>query len=288
MSEEAEAKAPEPVNLEAPVADDKAKEAPKADEAKEGDKPDTEAADRAKADEGDDEDKKKERLSGSERQKRKAQRLAQELAQRDAELAELRQRLQGDGQREAKPGIDREPTEQDFPSDYLAYERAKIAWDVRQAIRSENEARDSTRRNAQATESRMELVDEYAEAADVARERIPDFDQVVAKVNIKIPNELADEILSAGQKGPLISYYLAQNPDKLAQLVNMTGKELAREVGRIESRVHLPQAKKATDASPPPSTVKGGAAPAFDPFKSDDMAAYVKWRQGGGGTKASA
>lgn len=269
--------ADEPVNLEAPAPeapkDEPAKE-PATDDAKpEGDEP-----------EGDEPEKKK--PSGSERLKRQKQRLAEELATERARREDLERRL-GGGQEQpnAKPGIDREPREDDFPSDYFAFERAKTAWEVRQAIRAERESEDHVRRQARSNESRMELIDDYAEHVDTVRERVPDFDQVVGKATAKISDELADEILSAGSKGPLISYYLAQNPNKLTELNSLSGKALAREVGRIEARVHLPQAKRATEASPPPSIPKGGASPAFDPFKTDDMDAYVKWRKAGGGTR---
>lgn len=277
----------EPVDLNAPPIEAPKTETPidAATETKtevEGDKP-------VIAEEGDDEKQaeEKRKLSGSERQKRKAARLAGELAESQRVNEELLRRIQGnqDQQKSGVPGVSREPTESDFPNDYFAFERAKTAWEVRQAVRSERETDLQTRRRAQQVESRMELVDEYADALDEVKSRVTDFDQVVSKVNVKIPDELADEILQAGKKGPLISYFLAQNPDKLAQLVTMSGKELAREVGRIEARVHLPKSKAATEASPPPTIPKGGAAAAFDPFKSNDMNAYVEWRKKGGGKR---
>lgn len=227
------------------------------------------------------------RPSGSERQKRKAERLAMELAEERAKREDLERRLSGGDPKQGKPGVDREPSEQDFPNDYFAYERAKVAWEVRQAIREERGVDDRRRSEYQRNQARMEAVEDYAENLDRVKERIPDFDAVVSKANVKIPDELADEILSVGEKAPLITYYLAQNPAKLAELVNMTGKALAREVGRIEGRVHMPQAKKATEASPPPSIPRGGASPVVDLAKTDSMEAYIKARKAGVGGKAS-
>jgi hypothetical protein len=285
MSDEGNALAVEPVDLNAPPVEPKPETAPPPQEGDAPIEPAVEVADEAE----DKEAEEKRKLNGSERQKRKAQRLAGELAEAQRVNEELLRRIQGSNetQKSGKPGVDREPNENDFPGDYFAFERAKTSWDVRTAIRQERETEMQSRRQAQHVESRMEMVDDYAEAVDKVRQRIPDFDKVVQSVNIKVPNELADEILSAGDKAPLISYFLAQNPDKLMQLAGMTGKELAREVGRIEARVHMPKAKTATEASPPPNIPKGGAAPAFNPFKSDDMDAYVKWRAAGGGKKAS-
>jgi hypothetical protein len=264
----------EPAAIEAPVT--------QAD--KPADKP-AEAATDKPADEGETERRKP---SGSERLKRQKERLAAELAAERAKREDLERRFGGNEQHDPKPGVDREPKEDDFPNDYFAYQRAQNAWEVRQAVRAERERDDQIRQRAKAQESQLELADEYADHAETARERIPDFDDVVSKVShIGISPELAEEIFSAGSKGPLISYYLAQHPEKLRELQSMNGKALAREVGRIAERVHLPQSKKATEASPPPNIPKGGAVPAFDPFKTDDMSAYVKWRQGGGGKRAS-
>jgi hypothetical protein len=52
---------------------------------------------------------------------------------------------------------------------------------------------------------------------------------------------------------------------------------LAREIGRLESRLYLPTARTVTAASPPLADVRGGAAPVFDPHKTDDMDAFASW-----------
>lgn len=239
--------------------------------------------------EDDEEKEERKRESGSQRLRRRLAAVAAEAAEKDRIIEELRRGSSGEGNNDARPGIDREPREDDFPNDYFAFERAKTAWETRQAVRAEFQTQEDVRRRAQLNEARLELREEYEDGLQRARERIPDFDQVMkAMGGVTVPDSLVEEIVAAGKKGPVLAYHLAKNPDDLQRLAGLSGKELAREVGRLEGRVHLPQPKKATEATTPLSQPKGGAAPAFDPFKSDDMSAYVKWRQSGGGKKASA
>lgn len=271
-----------PPPAETPIA-----EAPESKEPEQQQKPETETKQPVEEtpDTVSDEPEKK-KLSGSERLKRQKERLAAELAAERARREELERRLSAQPAPEQKPGVDREPNEDDFGGNWVAYQSAKTAWEVRKALREERAREEQLLAQAKAQEAQLELADEYAEHAETVRERIPDFDEVIARASgIEVSPELVEEIFSAGPKGPLISYYLAQHPEKLRELQKLSGKALAREVGRIEARVHLPQPKKATEATPPLTLPKGGAAPAFDPFKTDDMDAYVKWRQSGGGKK---
>lgn len=234
-------------------------------------------------------DGEKKNVPGSQKLKRRLQLIEQEFAATQQELEILRrEREQAQQQRQqpsqGRPGIDREPTEQDFAGDYLAYERAKIAWDVRQSVRDElkgtiDQERSQREQRAQ-TERQRERVLAYEENADVARERIPDFDKVVnSATDLKLKPDVVEELL-ASEKSALLQYHLAKNPDKVRELNAMNVRELAREIGRLEARVHLPTPKKATEASAPPSTVKGAASPPVDAQAGpDDMNAYVAWRR---------
>jgi hypothetical protein len=230
-------------------------------------------------------DEGKKNIPGSQRLKRRLQLIEQEHSQALQELETLRrERQQPQQQNQGKPGIDREPTEADFPNDYFAYERAKTAWEVRQSVRDEIRGQVQQERNSRAEQQRAEIQRErliaYEENKETARERIPDFDKVVSSAtDIVLKNEVIEELL-ASDKSALLQYHLAKNPDKARELNGMSGRELAREIGRLESRVHLPTPKKATEATPPPTEIKGGAAPQPDPqFGPDDMNAYAAWRR---------
>lgn len=226
----------------------------------------------------------KKNVPGSQRLKRRLQLIEQEHMQTLQELETLRREKAAPAPQQQKPGIDREPTEQDFPNDYFAFERARTAWDVRQSVRDEIRGQIQQDRNGQAErvqqEARRERLIAYEENKETARERIPDFDKVVSSAaDVVLKNEVVEELL-ASDKSALLQYHLAKNSEKARDLNGMSGRELAREIGRLEARVHLPTPKKATEASAPPTEIKGGAAPQPDPKSGpDDMNAYVAWRK---------
>jgi hypothetical protein len=227
----------------------------------------------------------KKRVPGSQRLKRRLELIEHDYLAQQTELETLRrEREQAAPKTDGKPGVDREPTEADFPNDWFSYQDAKTAWTVRQATRDEiNRARDEQRRassEAVQVERQRERLESYHENAAEVRERIPDFDKVVnAATAVNVKPELKDEILSS-DKSALLQYHLAKNPEKVKELNSLSGRELAREIGRLEARVHLPTAKRATEATPPPSEVRGAAAtPVNAQTGPDDMNAYVAWRR---------
>jgi hypothetical protein len=243
--------------------------------AAEGDAVEQTEGDKPEGDDDDGDKPEKKKPSGAERNKRRLQLVQAELDRLSRENDELR-RPKAEN-KEGRPGIDREPTEADFPNDFFAYERSKTAWEVRQAIREETGRRHQERHQELQREIHAERLEAYEDNKTLARERIPDFDKVISTSGqINVSDELAAELL-ASEKPALLQYHLAKNPDKIRELNGMTGRELAKEIGRLEARVHLPSGKKATEASAPPSQVRGKAAPPFDPYKTDDMDAYAAW-----------
>ncbi len=235
----------------------------------------------------DDTETERRKVPGSQKLKRRLQLIEADYEAERTRASDLEKKLAQFNappqQPQGKPGVDREPTEADYPGDYLAFERANISWNSRQAVREEfaklqqSHQEDQTQR--QRREAQIERQEAYEEQATTARERIPDFDKIIASASdVKITNpELVDEIM-ASPKAALIHLHLAQNRETARELNALRGKELAREVGRLETRLHLPQAKKATEATPPPSTPRGGAAPPFS-LQDADINAYVAFRQ---------
>jgi hypothetical protein len=238
--------------------------------------------------EGEESQEPKKKVPGSQRLKRRLELIEGDYLAQQSELETLRrekqERERGAQNPEGRPGVDREPKEADFANDWFAFQEAKTAWAARQAVREEfNRARDEQQQSGNQraqNERRREVLEAYHEYADEVRERIPDFDKVVsAAKDVTVKPEVIDELL-ASDKSALLQYHLAKNPDKARELNGMTGRELAREIGRLESRVHLPTPKKATEADPPPSQVRGAAAKSIDPQTGpDDMNAYAAWRR---------
>ncbi len=170
-----------------------------------------------------------------------------------------------------------EPREQDFPNDYLAYDRALREFQTKRAIRDEN------RRIAWA-DARRHAVAEYRERLsgynvrlEEVKDRIPDFDRVMSSAGtLPIRNDVQNLILES-PKGPLLAYYLAKNPDKLADINGMPPWAAAKEVGSLEARIRGPKPKTVTRAKAPAQPPRGGtaargAAPA-QMSMADDIAA---------------
>jgi hypothetical protein len=216
----------------------------------------------AEGDEGEgDEDAggdKPKRPSGAQRQKRRMAAILAENAELHRRLSESQPREQrGDG----KAGADTAPQEKDFDGDYLAYERARQAYETRQAVREEFARIEQTHRAGREIDAQREQVIAYEERLDDARERIADFDDAMKQMKgVQVRNDVVMEIMSS-DKGPLIAYHLAKNPERLRELNGLSGRELAREIGRLEGSVRMPAGNKQTRAGSPPSPVKGGAAP---------------------------
>lgn len=257
-------------------------EEPKPEEPKAEEKPEEKPEGEEEASEEGD----KKRVPGSQRLKRRLALIEADYSAALNEVAELKQRVaQSTPNPEGKPGVDRPPTEADFPNDYFAYERAANSWHTRQAVREELERARAPERQRAQLEQQRERLELYHEYADEVRERVPDFDKVIASAkDVNVKPEVVQELL-ASDKSALLQYHLAKNPEKLRELNGMTGRELAKEIGRLEGRVHLPQPKKATEATPPPTPVRGGAATITRPEDADDMETYIKLRKAQGAFK---
>lgn len=225
-------------------------------------------------------EEKPKRPSGAQRQKRREERLRAENAELYSRLEMLERASQP--QRQDQAAAQSQPQEKDFNGDYLAYERAMNAWTTAQEVEKAFAKREQSFAQQRAIEARREIALAYAEQLDDARERIPDFDATMREMRgINVNDAVIDEIM-ASDKGPLLAYHLAKNPDKLRMLNGLHGRELAREVGRLEGNVRMPVGNKQTSAKPPPTPVKGGAAAGFDPFRAsmEEYAAHRKKQLG--------
>lgn len=232
-----------------------------------------EASDQGADAEGADDDKPK-KIPGSRREKLRNEALRRDNAELQRRVEDLERRSKSAGEPE------KEPQEADFNGDWQAYDRARTAFEVRKVIREERQRDLEAERESAQSDAFRELRLAHAEREEDAREAITDYDQVVAAAkDIRISPEVGREILQS-DKSALLTYYLSKNPDKALALNGMTGRELAREIGRLEGSVRMPAAKKQTAAPAPLTNIKGGAAPSFDPSASS-MEEYVAKRTAG-------
>lgn len=104
----------------------------------------------------------------------------------------------------------------------------------------------------------------FDERAEKAREKFPDYDDLFESAPIS--EAMAPTILESEQ-GPELAVYLAKNPDVARKIYNLSPREAARELGKIEAKLDdLLKPKTVTDAKPPLSPVKpkGGTAEGLD------------------------
>jgi hypothetical protein len=239
----------------------------------EAEKP-AEEAKKAEPEAGETEEAKK-KLSGAQRAKLREQRLRDELSARERQIEELRKQTKA-----SDAGADdgeKEPVEADFNGDWFAYRDAVAAFKAgkaaREAIRNEFRTKEQAELSTKQTEAARARAEAHAERIEDAREVIADFDEVMETMKgVQVRQDVIDEIMSS-DKSALLSYHLAKNPEKLDALNSMNARELAREMGRLEATVALPEAKKQTSAPPPLTALKGGASPSS---AESDLNAWLK------------
>jgi hypothetical protein len=221
----------------------------------------------------------KTKLSGAQRAKIREQALRDEIAARDRELEALRKAPA------EKAGADpKEPKEEDF-NDFLAFTVAKATYEASRAareaaetaVKSSREREASERAAEQAAADKQQRALDHQERVTAAKAVITDFDTVMEGMKgVEVRDDLIDEIMSS-KNSAVIAYHLAQNPSELEALNRMPPRELAREMGRLEATLKLPEAKKQTSAPPPLSKQKGGASP---PSQEKSLSAWLDKKYG--------
>jgi hypothetical protein len=217
----------------------------------------------------------KTKLSGAQRAKIREQALRDEIAARDRELEALRKTPA------EKAGADpKEPKEEDF-NDFLAFTVAKATFEAQRAaeaaVKSSRDREASERAAEQATADKQQHALDHQERVTAAKAVITDFDTVMEGMKgVEVRDDLIDEIMSS-KNSAVIAYHLAQNPSELEALNRMSPRELAREMGRLEATLKLPEAKKQTSAPPPLSKQKGGASP---PSQEKSLSAWLDKKYG--------
>jgi hypothetical protein len=206
-----------------------------------------------------DEDAPRKKPSGSERAKRRIERLEAELAEARAGRAAA---PAGDDDA-IKAAVERKvgapPKESDYP-DFLAFERALTAHEVRKAIAEDAVREESARAATTAKAKFAELVDDHEDRLDELEKRLPGSRAKIGKADLPVARHVG-ELLLESEKSAHLQLHLAERPAKLAELNRMSPVAAAREIGRLEARLSLPTPKTETRAKPPVGAVKGAASP---------------------------
>jgi hypothetical protein len=164
-------------------------------------------------------------------------------------------------------GAQRAKLQKEYLQNELRQREQRISELERHISQSEND------RHADAQRKRD---DAHMERVKAAKGAISDFDRVMNKMRgVEVHEDLIEEI-KASDKSPLLAYHLASHPDKLAELNHMSERQRAREIGRLEATLKMPEGRKQTKAPPPVSNLKGGAAPHTALEQVNDMKEFSK------------
>ncbi|WHQ72530.1 hypothetical protein [Methylorubrum extorquens] len=222
---------------------------------------------------------------GEERPKKRSgiQRMQDRIARLEDELASARSAAPAAGEDRAA-AIEKEigpaPKEEDF-SDWAEFDRAQRRYDVKLAVAeqriADREAASASRQAEEKASVREAAIEAFQERLDETRGKIPDFDAALSAAKDREVKPHVTELVIESEKGGLLAYYLAKNPDVLTKLNGMSEREAAKTVGKLEARLTLAKPKTATAAPSPAKPVTGAAAPGPDPSKMS-FAEYEKWR----------
>jgi hypothetical protein len=208
-------------------------------------------------------------------------------AERTAEFWRTEALRARDGQQKPEPQqaavTDGKPKPESYEtqSEYL---EALTDWKVEQR----EKAREIRQQQEQKRTQQQQALEQFSTREEGFRDATPDYDAVIAQaiaedtpMSPALWNEVQDH-----EQGPALLYFLAQNPEEAARLAKLTPTQVAREVGRIESRF-APSANPTTQKAPPAPVTRAPKPPSLvgkqstktadkDPF-SDDMSPE-EWR----------
>lgn len=168
-----------------------------------------------------------------------------EAASAEARAAQLRAAVQADPKHD--------------PNDFAAADAHRLRTVIKseQAEQLEADAAAARQRAAELQE------DGFRQAVEAASERIPDIKQVIASyTGPKIPPH-AVAVLTESPKAAEIAYHIAKDPSIASRLQGLSPAQQGAEIARIEARLTVaPQARKTTQATPPPPSLGGSRSPA--------------------------
>jgi len=229
------------------------------------------------------EDRKRRKLSSSQRKSKKIAAQARELAEKEAQIEALQYELEMASQvGEYEAG----PTQEDFET-AEDFERARTEQTIAETmrgIRQEERQMAAYTQLLQAQQERQRLARaQFEERLETARPTMPDYDDKVDALlsrlegaQVAMPEHVVDEI-HQNQNGPELLYLMAGDDGFLMQLMQSDPVSAAREIGRREALLASSKQKLQSSAPAPRQSLKGGSVDARDP-EAMSYTDYRKWR----------
>ncbi len=224
------------------------------------------------------------RLSRNQRYQRKISALSGVVDQTRTENQSLKQQLE-----ELKKAsvTDNLPKPSDYPSGEFdpQYVADLAAIKAEAKISTKLDERDRKTAGERAATEAGRALEAFNVHAEKAKAAITDFDETIESF-VEDGGEFAPHVVrrlhKAGEKGPVLAYQLAKDPDLTERLNAMSAEDAAVEIANLQAKATLPERKTQTKAPAPLSRLNGGAAATatvHDLAKSDDATAYVEARR---------
>lgn len=229
------------------------------------------------------EDRKRRKLSSSQRKSKKIATQARELAEKEAHIEALLRELEMASQ---VGGDDYGPAQEDFetPEEFERARTEQTIAETMRGIRQEERQMAAYTQLLQAQQERQRLSRaQFDERLESARPTMPDYDDKVDALlsrlegaQVAMPEHVVDEI-HQNQNGPELLYLMAGDDGFLMQLMQSDPVSAAREIGRREALLASSKQKLQSSAPAPRQSLKGGSAGARDP-EAMSYTDYRKWR----------
>jgi hypothetical protein len=184
----------------------------------------------------------------SEKTQKRINDLTRKRREAETEAARLREELA----RYKKP-VEPDPDNFESQDEYIA---AKVAFEV-----NKNKPQEATTQNIDITPT-----------LNSGREKYQDFDAVALNPNLPITKEMA-ELIAEAENGDDIFYHLGKNPVELERISLLDSRDMARELGRLETRLSIP--KPRTTKAPKPVTPLDESGKQEPDYSNETMAQYA-------------
>lgn len=168
----------------------------------------------------------------------------------------------------SQPKDEGAPTLEKFEYDPEKYAQAVADYKLKKA----EQERDARQRDETAKQYTQRLATQWEEKVEAAYEKYEDFDEVVGKLEPKVPFVAA---IMEADNGPDIAHYLGKNPKEAQRIAQLPPLSQVREIGKLEAKFAAEPVKAKTPSkAPAPITPLTGTTPAPT---DEDTGSYESW-----------
>lgn len=119
----------------------------------------------------------------------------------------------------------------------------------------------------EAAKQQAEILENYKDREEEARDRYDDFEQVAYNRNLPVTEFMAQAI-QASDIGPEVIYHLGSNPKEAQRIAKLPPILQAKEIGRIEAKLVAEPPVKRTSTAPAPlapvTATRSSSGPRYD------------------------